>query len=236
MTDFLVVSLPITTVMGLQLPWRQRAVVVVLFSFGFLACAAGVVRTYITWVMTVDLDMTWHAWSVVVSSATELYIGIICASVPATKPFFVTYLPGKLDTSRRHPSGGSNSKSSSTGTTGTSDSAASAAARRYTNKSVPAISCEEEEALRSPTTPPLPVLSPHVIAMNPLTPRPPPSVYSSSPSSRPSSSSGGGGGSSWRNTWPLPRVDGPVDPRDEEFRNIPSLEEGRPVVRDHVWA
>lgn len=220
-SDFLVVSLPITTVMGLQLPRKQRAIVIVLFSFGFLACACGIIRTYITWVMTVDYDMTWHAWSVVVSSATELYVGIICASVPATKPFFVTFLPGKFESARRSPT-----KSSSSA--GTADSASTAACRRASNKSAPVISCEEEEALRSPTTPPV-ALSPHAISMNPLVARPPPSVGSSAPSSRRSS-----GGPSWRCTWPLPRGDhGPGDPRDDEFRSIPSLEEGR-SVRDHV--
>ena len=216
-TDFLVVFLPITTIIGLQLPRRQRVMVIALFSFGFLACAAGIVRTYITWVMTVSYDITWHAWSVVISSATELYIGIICASVPATKPFFVTYLPGKFDSQRRHPS-------KSSGITGNSDPA-STVARRCASKSGLLI-CEEEEALRSPTTSPISL--PYGVSMDPLVARPPPSVCSSSPSKRRNS-----GSPSWRITWPLPRGDRPAEQRDDEFRSITSLEEGR-AVRDHV--
>ncbi|KAK7953521.1 hypothetical protein PG996_014415 [Apiospora saccharicola] len=95
-TDFVVVLLPIITVMKLQLTTRNRLVVVGLFSLGFLACGVGAFRTYITWHMTVDYDLTYHAGSVFWSSAVELNTGIICASVPATKPFFTRHLPQAL--------------------------------------------------------------------------------------------------------------------------------------------
>ncbi|KAK8012264.1 hypothetical protein PG991_009639 [Apiospora marii] len=95
-TDFVVVLLPIITVMKLQLTTRNRLVVVGLFSLGFLACGVGVFRTYITWHMTVDYDLTYHAGFVFWSSAVELNTGIICASVPATKPFFTRHLPQAL--------------------------------------------------------------------------------------------------------------------------------------------
>ncbi|KAK8058879.1 hypothetical protein PG994_009327 [Apiospora phragmitis] len=76
-TDFVVVLLPIVTVMKLQLTTRNRLVVVGLFSLGFLACGVGVFRTYITWHMTVDYDLTYHAGSVFWSSAIELNTGIV---------------------------------------------------------------------------------------------------------------------------------------------------------------
>ncbi|KAK8855978.1 integral membrane protein [Apiospora arundinis] len=95
-TDFVVVLLPIITVMKLQLTSRHRLVVIGLFSLGFLACGVGVFRTYITYHMTVDYDLTYHAGSVFWSSAVELNTGIICASVPATKPFFTKHLPQAL--------------------------------------------------------------------------------------------------------------------------------------------
>ncbi|KAK8066162.1 hypothetical protein PG997_012909 [Apiospora hydei] len=95
-TDFVVVLLPIITVLKLQLTTRNRLVVVGLFSLGFLACGVGAFRTYITWHMTVDYDLTYHAGSVFWSSAVELNTGIICASVPATKPFFTRHLPQAL--------------------------------------------------------------------------------------------------------------------------------------------
>ncbi|KEY64630.1 hypothetical protein S7711_02834 [Stachybotrys chartarum IBT 7711] len=84
--DFLVVLLPLTVVTRLQLPWKQYATVLGLFGLGFGATIAAAVRTYYTWYMTVDYDMTWHGWTVALTSSIELHLGIICASVPALRP------------------------------------------------------------------------------------------------------------------------------------------------------
>ncbi|KAG4413515.1 hypothetical protein IFR04_013343 [Cadophora malorum] len=111
-TDLATVLLPIRTVWTLQLPRRQMIVVMVLFGFGFISCIAGVIRTYYMYEVTTGWDQTWRSYPVWVTSALELYIGIICASIPATKPFFSTYLPslfgsmasvssGTSETSRR---------------------------------------------------------------------------------------------------------------------------------------
>ncbi|KAK9782160.1 hypothetical protein SCARD494_13832 [Seiridium cardinale] len=100
-TDFIVVTLPIKTVARLHLRRKQYIMLIGLFCAGFCACAAGCVRTYYTWGFTVDYDRTWNGWAVWVSSAIELYLGIICASVPSCKQFFTTYLPGVIDSTRR---------------------------------------------------------------------------------------------------------------------------------------
>ncbi|KAL2061629.1 hypothetical protein VTL71DRAFT_7006 [Oculimacula yallundae] len=93
LTDFATVLLPIRTVWTLQLPKRQMYVVITLFGFGFISCAAGIVRTYYMYEVTTGWDQTWRSYPVWITSSLELYIGIICASIPATKPFFSTYLP-----------------------------------------------------------------------------------------------------------------------------------------------
>ncbi|KAH7314208.1 integral membrane protein [Rhexocercosporidium sp. MPI-PUGE-AT-0058] len=92
-TDLATVLLPIRTVWTLQLPTRQMVVVIMLFGFGFISCIAGVVRTYYMYEVTTGWDQTWRSYPVWITSSLELYIGIICASIPATKPFFSTYLP-----------------------------------------------------------------------------------------------------------------------------------------------
>ncbi|KAH6716762.1 integral membrane protein [Leptodontidium sp. MPI-SDFR-AT-0119] len=92
-TDLATVLLPIRTVWTLQLPTRQMVIVIVLFGFGFISCIAGIVRTYYMYEVTTGWDQTWRSYPVWVTSSLELYIGIICASIPATKPFFSTYLP-----------------------------------------------------------------------------------------------------------------------------------------------
>lgn len=99
-SDFIVVVLPLTIIHHLQsadskLSPRQVVIVNVLFAAGFLASAAGGARTYITWVMTThrDHNITRRALLSWLASTIELYVGIMAASAPATKPFFAKYLP-----------------------------------------------------------------------------------------------------------------------------------------------
>ncbi|KAK7923985.1 hypothetical protein PG985_006039 [Apiospora marii] len=102
-SDFILVFLPIRTVVGLKLPRKQRIIVLLLFSAGFLACIAGVFRVYFTAISVNDpnFDRTWNSWANWIASVAELSLGIICASVPAIKPFFAYYLPVVIETTRR---------------------------------------------------------------------------------------------------------------------------------------
>jgi hypothetical protein len=76
--DFLVVLIPIPVVLRLHLPRRQRIIVAVLFGAGFVVCFAGIVRTYYFYKLTkTNHDITWDAFPVWVSTAVELYIGIV---------------------------------------------------------------------------------------------------------------------------------------------------------------
>ncbi|KAI0382987.1 integral membrane protein [Hypomontagnella monticulosa] len=93
-TDWVVVLLPIKTALGLNLPTKQISIVIFLFGLGILASTAGIVRTYYTWMLYTTDDVIWNAWIVWFCSTIELQLGIICASIPATKPFFASHLPG----------------------------------------------------------------------------------------------------------------------------------------------
>ncbi|KAK2050698.1 integral membrane protein [Colletotrichum somersetense] len=103
-TDFLVVLLPLVIVRIVyagKLTTRQTIIVNLLFGAGFLATAAGATRTYFTWLVTTQPDVSWHAWLNWLVSCIELFLGIICTSIPATKPFFNKYVPKLLGTVRR---------------------------------------------------------------------------------------------------------------------------------------
>ncbi|KAI0476938.1 hypothetical protein F4859DRAFT_521526 [Xylaria cf. heliscus] len=97
-TDFVVVLLPIRTTMSLDIPPRHRVVVISLFGIGLVASSVGIARTYFTWLLftATDYDTTWRAWYLWLSSLVELHLGIICASVPATRPFFTSHLASML--------------------------------------------------------------------------------------------------------------------------------------------
>ncbi|KAF7941159.1 hypothetical protein BELL_0186g00100 [Botrytis elliptica] len=92
-TDCIVVLFPIPRLLQLQISHRQRLIIIFLFGAGFLVCVAGAVRTYYTYLELVSSDVTWDTYYVWISSTVELYVGIIGASVPATKPFFTRYIP-----------------------------------------------------------------------------------------------------------------------------------------------
>ncbi|KAL3427912.1 integral membrane protein [Phlyctema vagabunda] len=124
LNDVIVVIFPIPTVWSLQLPRRQQIVVIVLFAGGFGVCIAGGIRTFFTYKMLSSYDRTWDSYGNWLSSSIELYVGVICASIPATKPFFQRFLPkvfgsGALScrTSRYYHSGTKDKSSSSQSST-----------------------------------------------------------------------------------------------------------------------
>ncbi|KFZ25122.1 hypothetical protein V502_00398 [Pseudogymnoascus sp. VKM F-4520 (FW-2644)] len=92
-TDFLVVMLPIPTVLALKLPTRQRIILIFLFGAGFAVCIAGSVRVYYTYYLNTSYDKTWAAYPVWISGTIELYLGVIAASLASIKPLFARYLP-----------------------------------------------------------------------------------------------------------------------------------------------
>lgn len=86
-TDFLIVLVPIPYVRRLKLPRKQQIIVASLFAGGIFVTAAGAVRTAVTFVLFSDpnKDLTWNSIPVIITSALELYIGIVSApwSIPA---------------------------------------------------------------------------------------------------------------------------------------------------------
>jgi hypothetical protein len=76
--DFCVVLIPIPVVLRLNLALRQRIIVALLFGAGFVVCIAGTVRTYFMYRCTDGYhDITWDGYYVWISTAIELYIGIV---------------------------------------------------------------------------------------------------------------------------------------------------------------
>ncbi|KAI5782611.1 hypothetical protein EDC01DRAFT_220039 [Geopyxis carbonaria] len=98
-TDFWLVILPIPTLWKLQLPSRQRIVLIFLMSLGILACVAGVVRVvslHKTLILT--YDVTWEGYNTWLWTAVEIDLGIITGSVPPLRPLVRRYFPRFLET------------------------------------------------------------------------------------------------------------------------------------------
>ncbi|RMZ86172.1 hypothetical protein DV737_g98, partial [Chaetothyriales sp. CBS 132003] len=81
--------LPMSVILKLGLPPREKLSLYALFSMAFLAVAAGIARTVVLWkLMNTDYDFTWLLWEMWIWAILEMYIAIIATSLPALKPFF----------------------------------------------------------------------------------------------------------------------------------------------------
>ncbi|OTB20406.1 hypothetical protein K445DRAFT_85014 [Daldinia sp. EC12] len=103
-TDWVVVLLPIRMALGLNLPVKQVGMVIFLFGLSILACSAGIVRSHFAWDLAFHPDNDGDRQSAWFVSTIELNVGIICASIPAIRPFFTSYLPGILRSLRQRNS------------------------------------------------------------------------------------------------------------------------------------
>lgn len=69
------------------MPRRQRFLVVVLFSLGFLVTAAGCVRTYYIYrSLVTEYDNTWYAYPLWIAAAIEIDMGVVSSPCPQTSP------------------------------------------------------------------------------------------------------------------------------------------------------
>jgi rhodopsin domain-containing protein len=91
--DIVTYVLPITLFWKLQMPFRQKLALAVLFGLGFLGCICAIIRfefLFRTFYRTYDAPwaVAW-AWF---WTGFEVHVAAICASAPALKVFFKRYL------------------------------------------------------------------------------------------------------------------------------------------------
>ncbi|KAK5278708.1 hypothetical protein LTR20_000916 [Exophiala xenobiotica] len=87
--DFYSTLLPLILVYHLDLPARQKIALYLLFALGFMAVAAGIVRTVLLYdLLNVNYDFSWELWATWIWALLELYLALFAASAPGLKPFF----------------------------------------------------------------------------------------------------------------------------------------------------
>ncbi|TGO07556.1 hypothetical protein BTUL_0265g00050 [Botrytis tulipae] len=97
-TDYVVVILPMHTLWKLQLPFKQRISLCMLFAIGFLASTASIVRTVYVTESTSNYDRTWPTYLVFIWSSVEVYLGLFCACMPPSVGFWKLYYPKLVGT------------------------------------------------------------------------------------------------------------------------------------------
>ncbi|KAI5457151.1 hypothetical protein BGZ63DRAFT_366137 [Mariannaea sp. PMI_226] len=87
--DLIVVALPLPTLLTLNLPRFERAILAVLFSLGIVVVVAACMRTYWSHYVTVETyDVTWQGFYLWIWTAVEANLGVICGNIPALRPLF----------------------------------------------------------------------------------------------------------------------------------------------------
>ncbi|KAL4892368.1 hypothetical protein BDV59DRAFT_193867 [Aspergillus ambiguus] len=103
--DVLTLLLPIPVIMRLNMRLAQRVSVVVLFSSGIFVCAIAIQRTVQMLQALTSTDYTWDITEQFYWSYIEVNAGILCASVPALKPFAKRHLVSVFGSSNRYHAG-----------------------------------------------------------------------------------------------------------------------------------
>ncbi|KAF1834932.1 hypothetical protein BDW02DRAFT_317965 [Decorospora gaudefroyi] len=85
-TDLLLALIPAPLIWKLQMPIRTRMSLVVVLSLGVFAAVAGIIRQMST--NKLKGPEPWQYDTYTIWNFTELYVGIIAASLPAIKPMF----------------------------------------------------------------------------------------------------------------------------------------------------
>ncbi|KAF3936478.1 hypothetical protein ABW19_dt0208867 [Dactylella cylindrospora] len=93
-TALAIIVLPIPVLTALRLPTRQKAILVVVFSLGVFDIVVGIIRIhYFQLTETQTLDFDYNAAYSFMWAAIEVNVGILCASIPMTKPLISRFFP-----------------------------------------------------------------------------------------------------------------------------------------------
>lgn len=93
-TDLAILLLPMPVLTSLNLPRKEKIVVVCLFAGGGFVVVIGVVRIYFLDKAVLSGNFDADVSSSFMWSAIEVNVGIVCASIPMLKPLVVILVPG----------------------------------------------------------------------------------------------------------------------------------------------
>ncbi|KAF9871050.1 integral membrane protein [Colletotrichum karsti] len=92
-SDFIIFSMPIPVINSLQLPRRQKRMLLLVFGLGFFTCIISALRIRTLRVAAQTKDPYWDNVDAATWSFLEVTIGILAACLPTLRPIFVTLLP-----------------------------------------------------------------------------------------------------------------------------------------------
>ncbi|KNG46220.1 adp-ribose pyrophosphatase [Stemphylium lycopersici] len=86
--DIWILLLPITTILKVRRPRREKLALIGVFSLGIFSCIASIARLHSIRIYTESDDPFYDCVPLNLWSMVEVNVGILCASIPTTKPLF----------------------------------------------------------------------------------------------------------------------------------------------------
>lgn len=86
--DIWILVLPISTLLKVKRPGREKLALIGIFSLGIFSCIASIVRLHSIRIYTESEDPFFDSVPINLWSMIEVNMGILCASVPALKALF----------------------------------------------------------------------------------------------------------------------------------------------------
>lgn len=86
--EFVLVCLPMPILYKLQINWKQKLQLLVMFSLGLIVAVVCVLRLHALLQDYDPINITWVGWTLGLWDAAEVFVSIICVCLPAAKVFF----------------------------------------------------------------------------------------------------------------------------------------------------
>lgn len=93
--DFILCLLPITILWNLQMDIKRKAVLYILLGFSVVSGIAATAKTVQLRELAVRVDVTWDTFSLYAWGSTELFVNIVCGSIPMLKPLYDKWSTGR---------------------------------------------------------------------------------------------------------------------------------------------
>ncbi|USW51811.1 hypothetical protein Slin15195_G051300 [Septoria linicola] len=92
-TDIATTVLPLPVLKSLNLPKRQRYILMAVFGMGGAVCVISVMRLSSLYAISVSTDVSWDNPLAAIFSSCEVNVGILCSCLPTLKGCITRYFP-----------------------------------------------------------------------------------------------------------------------------------------------
>ncbi|EMC96856.1 hypothetical protein BAUCODRAFT_41690, partial [Baudoinia panamericana UAMH 10762] len=92
-TDVATALLPLPVLKSLELPPRQKHVLLVIFALGGFTCIVSILRLYSLYVISATTDISWNNPLAAIWSSVEINTGILCSCLPTLKGCVTRFFP-----------------------------------------------------------------------------------------------------------------------------------------------